>query len=298
MPGVASIPELRRICQEPVRERNDLAGAIYGSRISIVVTALFIRLGLCASVASWLMLLCGLGGSLLLLLPGWWRAAGLLLVMLSYIFDCVDGEIARFHKIDSYRWAAFDYIHHMIVKGLAFLCLGVGLYLEHGTVWTMAAGGLCSVLWLVLMAVRDLAPALFTKKIVLDDRRAANPAYQRLVENLRRLPDAPDAPAAPPPADAAPQEPAYGLRPWVVRTFLVSFDLVVPLFLAAALLERLAGPFHVAGVLLTPVVLLLYSYAVLLPVHAVDLLLAAMMRGGLRDELYDLARRVESFKKR
>ncbi|MBI4881006.1 MAG: hypothetical protein HY812_15315 [Planctomycetes bacterium] len=292
---MASIPELRRICQDPVRERNDLAGAIYGSRISIVVTALFLRLGLGANSASRLMLLSGSGGSLLLLLPGWWRVAGLVLVMVSYIFDCVDGEIARYHKIDSYRWAAFDYVHHMIVKGLAFLCLGIGLYLEYGTVWAMAAGGLCSVLWLVLMAIRDLAPALFTKKIVLDDRRALNPAYLRLVENLRRLPDAPAANAQ---ADAAPPGPEYGLRPWVVRTFLVSFDLVVPLFLAAALFDRLAGPFHLAGAFLTPVIVLIYAYAVFLPLHAVDLLLCAMTRGGLRDELYDLARRIESFKKR
>lgn len=280
-----------------MRHNNDLAGALYGWRVSIYVTSLFLRLGLSANTASILMLLSGLGGSLMLVLPGWGRVAGAGLVTLAFILDCVDGEIARYHGIDSFRWAAFDYIHHMTVKALSFLCLGIGAWLEFGNAWTMALGGIGSVFWLLLMAIRDLGPALFTKKIVMNDGRSGNPAYRRLVENLKTV-GAPDDPA---PATNGEATDLWGedfrFRPWMLRTALVSFDIAAPLVLIAAGLDRLVGAVTIAGQVVAPTTALLLLYSLLLPVHAVDLLYTAMRKGHLRDELYDLARRVERFRK-
>ncbi|MFG0318695.1 MAG: hypothetical protein ACF8XB_15585 [Planctomycetota bacterium JB042] len=297
MGNVGSIEELRRVCQDPVRHNNDLAGALYGWRVSIYVTSLFLRLGLSANTASVLMLASGLSGSLLLLLPGWGRVAGAALVTAAFILDCVDGEIARYHGIDSFRWAAFDYIHHMTVKALSFLCLGIGAWLEFGNPWTMALGGIGSVFWLMLMAIRDLGPALFTKKIVQNDGRSGNPAYRRLVDNLKRV--AADESERPSPEDESVDVwgKDFRFRPWMIRTALVSFDIAAPLLLVAALLDRLVGAEIVFELAVAPTTALLALYAVLLPVHAIDLLYVAMRKGELRDELYDLARRVERFRK-
>ena len=280
-----------------MRQNNDLAGALYGWRVSIYVTSLFLRLGLTANSASILMLLSGLSGSLLLLGPGSVRVAGAALVTFAFVLDCVDGEIARYHGIDSYRWAAFDYIHHMTVKALSFLCLGIGAWLEFGNAWTMAMGGVGSVFWLVLMAIRDLGPALFTKKIVENDGRSGNPAYQRLVQNL-------ESGAADKPVSANGSGPVpdvwgkdFSFRPWMLRTALVSFDIAAPLILIAAGLDLVIGTHTWGGQILAPTSVLLLVYAVALPIHACDLLHAAMRKGHLRDELYDLARRVERFRK-
>ncbi len=297
MRNVPSIAELRRICQDPVREYNDLAGALYGWRFSIYITSFFLRLGLTANHASVLMWLFGLVGSLLLLLPGYGRIAGMALITLAFIMDCVDGEIARYFKIDSYRWAAFDYIHHLTVKALSFVCLGIGLFIEFSTPWAMAAGGLGSIFWLVLMIVRDLATSLFTKKIVMNDRRDRNPAYLRLVENLKEIDGREDPDGREEPASGAELwGSGFRFRPWMIRTFLVSFDMVAPTFLATAIADRFVGRFEIGGIFLTPSLALLYAYALLLPFHSIDLLYNAMRRGGLRKELYDLAKRVERFR--
>src|SRR5690606_16239603 len=89
----------------------------------------------------------------------------------------------------------------------------------------------------------------------------------------------------------------FRFRPWMIRTALVSFDIAAPLVLAASLLDRALGATTVLGQSVAPTTVLLAGYAILLPVHAVDVLNAAMRKGQLRDELYDLARRVERFRK-
>lgn len=291
---IVSIHKLREICQDPVRENNDLAGVLYGGRVSILITSAMLKLGLSANVASRLMFLCGLSGSLTLLAPGWWRVLGISLIAVAFIFDCVDGEMARYYKVDSFRWAAFDYVHHMTVKGLAFFCLGIGLFLEYDAPWAIAAGAIGSLSWLLLMTLRDLGMALFTKKIVLNDERSENPAYQRLLRNMDQ--EGAETQEEPPeePPDVWGSD--FRFRPWVIRTYLVSFDLAGPTLLLTSLLDLCIGPFTLAGTTVSPTILMLYLYAVVLPLHLLDLLHGAMRRGGLREELYDLARRIDSFR--
>lgn len=292
MAKVESIARLRQICQDPVRHYNDLPGLLYGWRLSIYVTRLLLGLGRSAAFASSLMLICGVAGSLCLAGTGWLRPAGLGLIAFSYVLDCVDGEMARYQKIDSYRWAATDYLYHLLTKGLSFLCLGIGLYREYGSVWTLAAGGTVSIFWLLLSSVRDLPTALFCKKIVLNPGRSGNPAYVRMVTNLGRNGT----------ADAVPAKDPFGadfeLRPWVVRYFLASYDTVVPVFLSAAIADRFIHPIAVYGYQLPLSTILCYAYAVLLPVHTIDVIDSAMRRGKVRDELYELARHVERFREK
>lgn len=294
---IGSIAELRTACQDPVRWNNDLAGALFGWRVSIYLTSIFLRMGLSANVASWMMLLSGFTGSLLMLGPGWFRVAGAFLITIAFVLDCVDGEMARFYEIDSYRWAAFDYIHHMTVKGLAFFCLGVGLYLEYDNAWAIAAGAIGSIFWLLLMAIRDLATSLFSKKIVLDDGRGENPAYQRMQQYLEQ-----DEVRDPEPSGKGVDDSVdvwgadFRFGPWMVRSFLTSFDVAALLLLLGALAELFVAPLGIAGHAFSLTALLLVGYALILPLHTADLLHAAMCKGGLRSELYDLAGRIDRFR--
>lgn len=292
---IESIAQLRRICQDPVRQYNDLAGQIYGWPLSIYVTRLLLRLRLQADHASRMMFGCGLAGSVLLLGPGGYRVLGFALLTAAFVLDCVDGEMARYSRADSYRWTAFDHVHHLAAKGLSFTCLGIGLYLEHGTAWTLLSGPVVSLAWLALMIIRDLPSSIFVHKIVLNENREENPAYRRLVGNLSR-PGLSPPPARPAGADTFGR--TLRRRLGVARTFFTSFDLVAPLFLIAAACESFLPSVPLpAPVGPQPLVsLLLHGYALLLPLHMLDVLHTAMWRGRFRGELYEMAGRVERFR--
>lgn len=285
---VQSIPELRRICQDPVRVYNDITGSLYGWRLSIYLTRFFLSLGLGASFASSLMVLTGLGGSLLCVLGGMWTTIGLAILTFSYVLDCVDGEMARYAGIDSYRWAGIDYLHHMLTKGLSFLCLGVGLFRESGNPWLLLAGGACSIFWLLLMGVRDLPMLLFAKKIVANEHREENPAFKRLVAYLEELKERKR--EHDPPRDIWGAD--FRFRPWMIRTFFTSFDVVVPLLCVTSLLDLFLPPSTILGLPWTATSAIVALYALLLPLHLADSINTAMRGKQVRNELYDLAAKV------
>lgn len=295
--GRLSIPELRRVCHEPVREFNDLTGALYGWRISIHVTRVLLGMRRSAAFASSLMVAAGLVGSVLCAFGGWVQTVGLALLASAYILDCVDGEMARYYGIDSFRWAAFDYLHHMLTKGFSFLCIGIGLFVDTGNPWLIVAGATCSVFWLILMGVRDLPTLLFGKKIVANVNRQRNPAYQRLRKHLERLSQ-----------EAKPARPVenrdiwgkdFRFQRWMIRTFFTSFDIVVPLLLLLSLADHFVAPLSGLAAHAFPLSLagaFVLAYAVVLPLHTADCIWSAMKRGQVRSVLYDLAERVESFR--
>jgi hypothetical protein len=287
---IESIPELRRICQDPVRVYNDLTGSLYGWRISIYITRIFLSLGLTASFASSLMVAAGLVGSLLCAFGGGYSVAGLATLAFSYILDCVDGEMARYRRIDSFRWAGIDYLHHMLMKGFSFLALGIGVYVATGNPWTMAAGGACSIFWLLLMGVRDLPMMLFAKKIVANDKRSANPAFQRLRRHLRDLQRVRRDTS--PPLDVWGRD--FKFQPWMIRTFFTSYDIMVLLALTTAIIDLWRPPTPFFGMPFSATAWLLCGYSIILPLHFADALWTAMLRKQVRNELYELAGKIDA----
>lgn len=290
--SVPSIAELRRICHDPVRQFNDLTGSLYGWRISIHITRLLLSFGLTASFASTAMVVSGLLGSALCLFGGWFLTGGLVLLVLTYVLDCVDGEMARYYGIDSFRWAGVDYLHHLLTKGLAFPCIGIGYFVEYRNPWTMAIGGLCASCWLILVGVRDLPLVLFAKKIVANEGRDQNPAFRRMVRNLRELRR----------AQQREQEQAkdvwgadFRFQPWMIRTFFTSFDIVVPLLCLASFFDRFGATLVAFGSVFSAGSVLLLAYGVILPLHTADVIHTAMSRGQVRAELYELARKAEEY---
>jgi len=79
--------ELRERCQLPVREHNDVAGLLFGDFASLPLTKLFVDFGWSPNVATLGMLVCGLAGAALQLLPGPWPLVGALLLLLYYVLD-------------------------------------------------------------------------------------------------------------------------------------------------------------------------------------------------------------------
>jgi hypothetical protein len=135
-----SFRQLRETCQLPVRHHNDVAGLLFGDRCSLPLTKLFVDLRLSPSIATVAFLVCGLLGSALQLVGPAWAVAGAALLVLYYILDCVDGEVARWQGVEDMRWGYFDYVFHMVVKPTCFLAVAVGTWLELGNAWLLLAG--------------------------------------------------------------------------------------------------------------------------------------------------------------
>ena len=60
--------ELRRVCQAPVAYGNDVAGLLFGDKLSLPITKLLIDMGWSPNIATVGMLVCGLLGAVLQLL--------------------------------------------------------------------------------------------------------------------------------------------------------------------------------------------------------------------------------------
>jgi phosphatidylglycerophosphate synthase len=130
-----TVTQLRRICQSEEKISSD---AIYirvvSRRLSIYLTAILLRLGFTANSTSTLGLLVGLGGVVLVGIPSnvVMSFAGVLLLQLSHLFDCSDGEIARYekHKASTQNanlgGAYLDEMGHVILEPLTLLAFGVG----------------------------------------------------------------------------------------------------------------------------------------------------------------------------
>jgi len=239
---VESIRELRRRVQDPVRRYNDISGMLLGDHVSIHLTRLFVARGWSPTIATIAMLVCGLSGAVLTTFGEVAAVFGFGLLVLYYVFDCVDGEVARYHRIEKVFWSYHDYLFHLYVKSAFFLCLGVGAYGLTGQVWMFG------VAWLGLSSVvlskflRELPTLLAARLVLMRDPDPTDRSYRQLTEVLddRDLTSPPS-----PEGDGAP--PSYGSALSKVRGVLTNFDLMLVFFFAGAVVDLFLEPFEVFG---------------------------------------------------
>jgi phosphatidylglycerophosphate synthase len=125
-----SVAELRAVCQpETLLRRVDAghwAGRLYMRRLSPYVTRLLIATPLSANGVTWLMIASGVLAALSLTLPGMLGAVGaFVLVQLQLLFDCCDGEVARWWGRYSPRGVYLDRIGHYSTDAALAAALGV-----------------------------------------------------------------------------------------------------------------------------------------------------------------------------
>lgn len=125
-----TIPELRKKVRKPHHLRQPWFIRNVISRVSIYLTAFFIKInvsGFCV------LILCGmieLTGVLLLLTMNKALAfLGVSLLFLGLILDAVDGELRRYHG-ESRAWGIYlDRIMHRIIYPLLYICVGINSYI-------------------------------------------------------------------------------------------------------------------------------------------------------------------------
>ncbi len=306
-----SFRQLRERCQLPVRHHNDVAGLLFGDWASLPLTKLFVDGGWSPNVATLGMLVCGLAGAALQVAGGWWALAGALLLVLYYVLDCVDGEVARWHGVEDMRWGYYDTIFHLLVKPATFLGAAIGCWraLGHAELLILGAVAAVSVLWLKMFLK---LPGILFLHDVLNGQPGGSRAFRRFLQSLdgkgpaggegARAEPASVSPTVPVkvelrPAGAAALQPAVprprfplGFNVVTLRAFLTNFDIGLLLLVAACVVDLARGPFEIAGI--PPIsarAAWLAFYGVVLPLDFMDYVRTYLARGHLASETSRLA---------
>ena len=233
-----SFEELRERCQRPVRDRNDVAGLVYGDRASLPFTKLFVDANVSPDVATVGMLVCGLLGSALQLVGERAALAGAILLVLYYVLDCVDGEVARYRQIEDIRWGYNEYVFHMLVKPACFACVGIAAWWTTGSPWAIYAGlaAAVAVLWLKLL---HEVPAVQMTRYVLGTPPERNRAFRRYVESVELQTE----------AGAAGGGGVFrlGLDLVTLRALATNFDIGLLALVVATGVDVLADPLVIGG---------------------------------------------------
>jgi len=131
-----TINELRKICQPAYKKKVDPLMEWYLLRpISIYFTWFFTRVGLSANWVTFIGLVSACIGSALLMTGNLqWAVFGAILIWLGFLFDCVDGEVARFSNKGSLSGTYLDYFVGG-VNDMAIM-LGLSFYISLTTGWS------------------------------------------------------------------------------------------------------------------------------------------------------------------
>lgn len=160
--SLPSVAELRAVTQpEAVLGRANAehwAGRLYMRTLSPYVTRQLLRTPLSPDGVTWLMISCGLLGAAALTLPDLLGPVlCVLLVQAQLLFDCSDGEVARWQQRFSPAGVYLDRIGHYSTE--AALPVGLGIRADGGWHsiggWT-TVGLLCAVLHMLNKAETDL----------------------------------------------------------------------------------------------------------------------------------------------
>lgn len=132
-----SIKELREICIK--RHKRGITkphwwATLFARRVSIYVTWFIIKYTkISANQVTICQLITSLAGLASLCFANVWIAfTGTILLHLGYIFDNVDGEVARYRKAMSINGMFLDFVNHEIIIPMIFGCLAFHYYFLSG----------------------------------------------------------------------------------------------------------------------------------------------------------------------
>jgi phosphatidylglycerophosphate synthase len=129
-PARPTIAELRAVTQPPAvrgrRNSEHWVADVYLRRWSPHLTRLLLRTRISANGVTWVMIATGASAGLALLIPGWSGAAlALVLGQLQMLWDCCDGEVARWRSTFSPAGTFLDKIGHYTAESVIPICLGI-----------------------------------------------------------------------------------------------------------------------------------------------------------------------------
>ncbi len=129
-PARPTLAELRDVVQPPDvvgrRSSEHWAGTLYLRRLSLYLTWVLVPTGVSANAVTWLMIAIGLVGAAVLVIPSWWAVlACAVLMQVQILFDCSDGEVARWRRTTSPMGVYLDRVGHYLTESALPIALGV-----------------------------------------------------------------------------------------------------------------------------------------------------------------------------
>lgn len=280
--------ELRETCQLPVRSGNDVAGLLFGDYASLPLTKLWVDLRLSPDVATVGMLVTGLVGSGLQLLSGGWIVLGAALLVLYYVLDCVDGEVARFRKVENIKWGYYEYLFHMLVKPVSFVAVGYGLSRQLGGHGFLLAGASAAVaaMWLKLFVE---VPGIMFVRGVIGPPPGKDRAFRRYADEHPVLRQALASGPVDPRTEAGPVSGGgfpLGCNLVTLRALGTNFDVGLLLLLVASVADLWVVPFDLPLLGATTCRgLWMVWYGLVLPLDFLDYLRTYLARGHFPKEM-------------
>jgi phosphatidylglycerophosphate synthase len=194
VPERPTIARLREVTQPPSvtgrRNSEHWVADLYLRRLSPYVTRVLLATSLSANAVTGIMMVTGAAAGAALLVPGLVGAVlAAVLAQLQQLWDCCDGEVARWRQTFSPTGFFLDKMGHYIAEGL--VPIGLGVHADGGLgslgVWT-TLGALLSVLVLFNKALNDavhVTRAVAGLDRLSDDSSSVAPR-PGLVRRLRR----------------------------------------------------------------------------------------------------------------
>ncbi|MFF7592093.1 CDP-alcohol phosphatidyltransferase family protein [Kitasatospora purpeofusca] len=186
-----ALAELREVCQPRAklasRNGEHWAGRIYMRAVSLRVTRQLVRTSVSPNTLTWLMVVCGVGAGAALLVPG---PVGAVLAAVLFqgflLFDCVDGEVARWKRQFSTAGVYVDRLGAYLAD--AALMAGAGVRAARGGSELWVSVGLAAALGVVLLkASTDLVDVARARSgLAPADEESTQPRSQGIA-TARRL---------------------------------------------------------------------------------------------------------------
>lgn len=154
-----TLAQIREICQ-PVSitgraNSEHWVADVYLRSISPYLTKILLKTSITANGVTFLMIASGIAISASLLISGW---TGLLLALffsqLQMLWDCCDGEVARWHQTSSPKGVFLDRVGHYLAEGMIPIAFGFRLATDGDYLYPLM-GALLSVLILLNKAFND-----------------------------------------------------------------------------------------------------------------------------------------------
>ena len=191
MVSAPALAELREVCQPnaKLQSRNGehWAGRLYMRRVSLRTTRQLVRTRVTPDALTWSMVVCGVAAGFALLIPGLTGALlAAVLFQLFLLFDCVDGEVARWKGQNSATGIYVDRLGAYLAD--AALMVGAGFRAAQGSSIGWVSVGLAAALGIVLLkASTDLVDVARARRgLPVAEDAAASPRSTGIA-SVRRL---------------------------------------------------------------------------------------------------------------
>ena len=167
--------------------------------ISIYITWLFLKLGVSANTATFLMIPTALIGVVLCVPNAFWlNILGCSLVIMAELLDCVDGELARWTKKSSIKGLYLDLVSHVLCNAPMSAICGLHMYtLTRQTRYMILAFvayatieiliGLRDVYWTVIWESTPNEEKKSTKSLVFGISQENKPDGRRCISLFKRI---------------------------------------------------------------------------------------------------------------